>query len=62
MEYALAALAALAGSEEGLRAVAAEGGAATLKAYMAAVQCTPVTEDAIQHAELLLAALPPCKS
>jgi hypothetical protein len=57
VDYALSALEALAGSEKGLAAVAADGGGAALESYLAGAERSPASEDAVARAQRLLAAL-----
>ncbi|KAI7839218.1 hypothetical protein COHA_007031 [Chlorella ohadii] len=57
VDYAMATLEKLADCEEGLVSLRDEGGQAALEAYLAGVQRSPMTEDAIYRAQQLLAAL-----
>ena len=57
VDYAMATLEQLAGSEAGLAALAAAGGAARLGAYLSAAPRTPQSEDAVFRARRLSAAL-----
>ncbi|PRW33634.1 U-box domain-containing 4 [Chlorella sorokiniana] len=59
LDYAMATLEQLAGCEEGLVSIRDEGGQAVLESYLAGVQRSPTTEDAIYRAQQLLAALAP---
>lgn len=57
VDYALSTLEVLVASDAGLQSLADEGGAAALESYLAGVEQTPLTEDAVWRAQQLLAAL-----
>ncbi|KAL4856946.1 hypothetical protein ACK3TF_002648 [Chlorella vulgaris] len=57
IDYALSAISMLAGCDEGLQALAEAGGIAALEAWLAGVQRSPATEDAMDSVQQLLAVL-----